>query len=532
MKPTPVPLDLDIITFATHKNYLKRDDLSPAQRAILKAIYGMEMTLEEKLVFLKMSEGRQPRGKGYEEAAIICGTRGGKTMLGAIIATFEAVRWGTKRGDRPSALSELMAPGQTAKGIIIAQHEKGANECRSYIQGNLELLEEKYGGILAETSGQERAVTGALIKLAGPLEIVIYPAKLASMRGVTGLFAILDEIAYWKTAEGSYDQDEKVLEGVDSRFATLARLRPRRIMISSPNEESGALWDAYKRRDSDAEVMVVNAPTWDLYPGIDQVYLDRMQSKKPEAYLRDFGAQFQKAGSGTGSLTYLDSDTVDKCVRVGVRQVPPKAGIEYLTWLDAAFKRDRFFFGVAHLEAGRVWIDHCLAWTPAYRKGYKTRPLDDAEIVIDICASMRQYGCDRVFGDQFADIPLKSRFKDNGILFVESPASNPEKIDAFKNLRGALRAGLVSLPDDDIVKKDLKGLQKKETPGGNVTISAPRRSGCYDDAANVIARLVNRLLPLNSGVDVAAINATAMPSRALPDYKPGEFGGDIMAAVY
>ena len=532
---TPVPLDLDIITFATGKDYLAQE-LPPAKTCILKAIYGMEMNREERGILLKMTEGRAPNPKGYREAVLVCGRRGGKTgPINGTIATYEAVRWGTPRdkGRKPPAIAELLAPGQTAKAIIIAQNEKGATEARNYIEGNLTKLHDRYGGILAETQGQEKAITGKSVRLAGPVEIVIYTAQKHSVRGVTAFLAILDEIAWWEVAEGAYNQDKEVMRSVRPALISLSVIRPRLIMASSPNREEGELFREYERRQT-SKALVVYAPTWLLNPYIPQSELDDAQEKDPEGFMREYGAQFQKTDSG--AFCFIESEVIDKCVRAGVKQLPPRPGIDYLAWCDAAFKRDRFFFGIAHLEGGRVCIDLTLAWTPAFRKGHRPKPLDDVEIVLDIVAQLRHYGCERIFGDQFADIPLKSRFNDQGILFVESPATNPEKIDAFKNLRGALRAGLVSLPDDDIVKKDLKGLQKKETSGGNVTISAPRRSGCYDDAASVIARLVNRLLPLNAGADLAEINARAMPvKRPGVDWRQpsdGEFAGGIMEAVY
>ena len=64
MKSVPVPLDLDIITFATHPNYLGQE-LPPAKTCILRAIYGLEMTREERGIFLEMTESRPPNPKGW-----------------------------------------------------------------------------------------------------------------------------------------------------------------------------------------------------------------------------------------------------------------------------------------------------------------------------------------------------------------------------------------------------------------------------------------------------------------------------------
>src|SRR5262249_39248801 len=149
--------------------------------------------------FLEMTEGRKPRESGYEEAALICGTRSGKSMIAAVIATYESMKW------QPVGEALLM-PGQGATGVLIAEDRKAAGILRGYIEGFLYSLEENGHDVLAEKRGQEKAVTGALIKMRGSIEIAIYSANAYSVRGATGLWFIGDESAWWKTEEGAYNQ--------------------------------------------------------------------------------------------------------------------------------------------------------------------------------------------------------------------------------------------------------------------------------------------------------------------------------------
>jgi len=509
--------------------YLGKDYLSPAQVAILKALYGEEMSREELLSFLEMTDGRRPDPRGYEDAVLVVGTRGGKTDLAAVVATYESVRWGP-------VISEMMIPGQLATVMVIAQNQRAARQARGYIEGNLQTLEDRGHPVLARTVGQERAITGVVIKLSWPVEIAIYTASKASTRGLTGLCLVADEIAWWESAEGSYNQDVEVMRSARSRFATLSRLRPKKILISSPNDEQGVLWEEFKHRGT-GKTLVVQAPTWVLNPSIEQEFFDREQEKDAEAFVRDYGAQFSR---GAGGNIFLPPETVDQCVDFGRLQNAPKAGVEYVAWMDAAFRRDRFSFGIGHAEEGdgvvRAVVDHTRHWTPVHRKGKKSRPLDEGEIISEIVSDLRAYGCDRICGDQFADVPLKNRFADVGIMFVEQPATKPEKFDAMKNLRAALRSRLVSLPDDPIVVKDLKGLVARKTSPGHYVVEAPRRVGCYDDAATVVSRMVMHMLPMAGNVDLSSMNDAARPSGECSglDYRrdESEFPGDIMSAVY
>jgi hypothetical protein len=507
-------------------SFLGKSYLSIHQVAILKALYGIELSRPEMLAYCEMTEGLRPRKGGYQDAALVCGTRGGKTDLAAIIGTYETVKWGP-------LLESMLIPGQIATGILVAENRRQAGIVRGYIEGNFHTLEEKGIEVLARTHAQEKAVTGDCIKTVWPLEIVIYPASKAAMRGVTGLWFIADEIAWWESAEGAYNQDTEVIRAARSRFATLARIRPKRILLSSPNAEQGVLWDEYCKRASN-RTMVVQAPSWLLNPTIPQEFLDTEQEKDAEAYNRDYAAIFSKVGGGN---TFLPGEIVDQCVDRGRQQVPPKAGYEYLAFIDAAFKRDRFSFAIGHREndgsEAKVIIDHSRHWTPP-----KGKPLNDTEVVAEIVGDLRPYGIDRVHGDQFADIPLKTSFKELGVAFVEMPITSESKYDMYKNMRAALRAGMVSLPDDAIVIRDLKSLVKKETPTGKASVHAPKRKGSYDDAAVVVSQIVAKLMPLAFKVDLRESNAMAvahLTNMGLDWRQPqaeGEFGGRLMEAVY
>lgn len=534
----PEPTGPDIIEFATSRKYLGGavPELSIPQRAILKALYGLDMDRDERLAFLEMSEGREPRKGGYEEAALICGVRGGKTMLGALVAVYESVRWGPTIADTNL---RLLMPGQVATGILIAQDRNGAATARGYIVGFLHELEERTGAtILQETEGQAKSVTGQLVKLRWPIQIAVYSANAYSVRGVTGLWFIGDESAWWKSEEGAYNQDVKVWKAVRSRFATLARLRPKRLLLSSPNEEQGVLYDEWKKRET-SKALVIKAPTWVLNPSIEQEFLDKEQEKDPDGFMQEYGAEF---GKPEGGNIFLPPEVIDNCVERGVIQRAPEPGREYVAWIDAAFKKDRFVFGIGHLDAmnaqSKVIIDHLRSWTPRTVKGRKTRPLDDDEIVTEIAKDLKVYTTDRVHGDQHCDVVLKGKFQKAGIQFVEAPVSDPEKNEAFKNLRGALRSGLVSLLDVPELVKDLKGLIKSVSKTGHVNIQAPKRKGCYDDAANVAARLVSKLMPSSGHVDVVEVNEAARKSDSFPGLdwrqppREGEFHGGLMEAVY
>lgn len=520
----------DIIEFATSRKYLGKDYLSVPQRATLKAIYGLEMTREERLAFLEMSDGREPRRGGYTEIALIWGRRSGKSDCMGIVATYESVRWGPE-------IHKYLTAGQVATVILIAQDQKGARIVRGYIEGNLHTLEDRGYEVLAKTQGQERAITGSLVRLRWPVEIAIYTATKAAVRGTTGLCFIGDEIAHWKTDDGAYNQDTEVMRAARPCFATLSRIKPKRMVISSPFEEHGYLWDEYKARHS-SKTLVLKAPTETLNPAIEREFYEREEEKDRDAYVREFLAEF--AGTG-GSNAFLSSDIIEQCIEVGRVMNPPRSGVDYVARIDAAFKTDIFSLGIGHAERKTdgvtAVVDLMKHWTPG-----KHKALVPEDVVREVVAELRPYGVDVVEGDQYADVPLAHLFEKHGIKLLVVPISVPESTDAYKNLRAGLRGRQVSLPDDPTTIRHLKALVKTQTARGHVHIAARKGRHSHDDAATVVSRLVMKLLPLCNAVDIAKLNEGAMPNtgiRKILDFDPvhqvelDPFGGQsIMEAVW
>lgn len=58
--------------------------------------------------------------------------------------------------------------------------------------------------------------------------------------------------------------------------------------------------DDFGRRYELPEGLVVQAPTWLMNPSISERFLERERDKDPEAYQREYGAQFSDSISSWG----------------------------------------------------------------------------------------------------------------------------------------------------------------------------------------------------------------------------------------
>jgi hypothetical protein len=504
------PKDLTIEVMVRDSEYLGDSSISDAQMSILKAIYGLRMSRQESEAFLDMTEGRRPLKEGYREATICVGCGSGKTdkilanvMLYEILV-YEPEKW--------------LAPGEWAWVPIVAQDRFGAQQCRDYIQGKAELLEEHGWEMFDHGSAQERAVTGTEIRFAKRVKVATFPCKKAAVRSKGCIAAAMDELGWWRSEDGAYNQDVEVQRAIRSRFR---RYPARLIKISSPGMEEGVLYDDYQARGVSPRRLFVHAPTWVLWPGIPQETLDKARDDDPEGFARDFGAEFGKI---KGGLVYLPAALVDGCtVTNRPAELPPQSGVHYAGMIDAAFKHDLFVAGVAHADGAgdrpKVVIDAIQVWRAA-----KGHPLEPEDVTREASELFLGYGVDQADADQFCDIPLINEFGKNGIVLTIEPQTEKTNHEFWKNLKAAMRRGLVELPktclvngvpDDGIIKKDLTSLiANKKATGKLISVGAPRRGGCHDDISKVIAGLCLKLAPQSGGVDLDALNSGAISDRA------------------
>lgn len=500
----------DIIEFIEGDDYLGDRTLSVHQTAVLKALYGLAMTAGERAAFLAMHEGKPARKGGYEEASFGFGRRSGKgEKIGANVVAYECVRFNP----------EHLAPGETAYAIMVAQNEKQARIVRDYAEAKFRILQEKGWPVFEETAAQSKAVTAEVIRLANRVHVACFPCKKVAVRGVTAIVILLDELGHWQLEADAYNADIEVIRALRPTRATMrARgLRVPLLKTSTPFDEIGAFHDDWKRRDRTRQLVLHEIPTRLLNPTITQEFLEEERIADPESFDREYLAKW---GSGSTSKP-ITGDMVDACTDKGRLIVPPRPGTEYAARLDAAYRRDTFPVGIGHLEGETVVVDLLHVWKP--KSG--GRHLDDKAVCEEMAGILRPYGIDRVAGDQFCDVPLKSELAKYNIGFRECPTTETSKFIEFQNLVAVMSAKLLKLPDDMQIKIDLTGIRKK-----GKWVGAPKLANRHDDIFTVIRGLVFDLLPMAQRFDLAEANAGAVRATEMERmFRPsgGGFGDEL-----
>ena len=499
----------DIIEYIRDDRYLGPDEqISVPQVAVLKAIYGLSMTKVETEAFLDITEGRPARRGGYSMAWIVIGQRSGKTdKILANIAAYEIFMFNP----------EVLSPGERAYFPIVAQDVEGAGQARGYIEGKLRLLEARGFPVLDHGEAQSRAVTGKEIRCHRGVSCKCFPCSKASVRGITAIGYGTDEVAWWRTQEGAYNADVEVMRALRGRIATIGR-QAKRVNVTSPYAEEGVVWEAWEKRHTSRE-LVVNCPSWVFNPNLDAGFLADEQRDDPVAYLRDYGGQFGKEGGG-----YFAPGEVDKVIdRARAEILPHSPGHQYAAAIDVAHKRDLYALAIGHLEdGGRVVFDLIAA-----KQGSRKAPLKDDEVASEYAGYLREYGLDKVIGDQHFDLAIVKEYDRHGIRVIIEPQSEKTSYEMMNNLGAVVRRGLTSVPDMAIIRKDLLSLKRMRS-GQYPRIAAPEKMGFHDDISKAMAVVLMKLLPMSSRVDLAEMNRGAMAAATDPDT---DWSDDIMGAT-
>ncbi|MBA7591765.1 hypothetical protein ES708_33928 [subsurface metagenome] len=181
--------DLDIIEFAENPvvlglSFRKR----PAQKIILKVLYGLPLDKKEFEIFKILTKGKGIYKPGMEktEAVLALGARSGKSFIASICALYEAtVGWLNKDW------KETLSPGENIYIAIVATRELQA---RKVIQEFcLRMLENSpmLKNLILKSTELE-------ITLRNHIKIISGPCNSTALRGLPIVVLILDELAFYR----------------------------------------------------------------------------------------------------------------------------------------------------------------------------------------------------------------------------------------------------------------------------------------------------------------------------------------------
>jgi hypothetical protein len=159
--------------------------------------------------------------------------------------------------------------------------------------------------------------TADTIRLKNDIDIVVTPASFRTIRSITAIGAIGDEIAFW-SLEGARNPDREILNALRPALATT---KAPLFVISSPYARRGELFRTYRTdygSSGDPLILVANGSSRTFNPTLEQSIVDK-------AYRRDYAA----ASAEYGGLFRIDVEAlltreiVEAAVDQGIRERTP-----------------------------------------------------------------------------------------------------------------------------------------------------------------------------------------------------------------
>lgn len=424
-----------------------RGDTWKPWRAFLAALFALPMD-EAALALYRAHTGRtEPPAAAFKEAALVIGRRGGKSRVLAAVAVFLACF----RDYTPH-----LAPGEVPTIGVLAADRRQARTVFRYTLGLLQKVPLLAGEIADETADT--------IMLRNGTAIEIGTASLRSSRGYTYAAVIADESAFWRSDETSANPDSEIFRALRPGMATI----PGAILLnaSSPYRKRGVLWDAYRRHygKDDAPVLVWQAPTLAMNPGLDPAIVQDAYESDPEAAEAEYGAQFRSDLSD-----FVSREVVEGCVIPGRLELP-KAG-HHVAFVDpSGGSADAMTLAIAHSERGVAVLDAIRERKP---------PFSPEDVVTDFAAVLKGYGLSEVTGDRYAGEWPRERFRAHGVTYKLSERT---KGAIYLDALPLLNSRKVELIEHRTLISQLCGLERRTARGGRDSIDhAP---GAHDDVAN------------------------------------------------
>ena len=429
-----------------------------AWRAFLCGLFGLPMDPAAAALYRQHTGRKTLPATPFNEAALIIGRRGGKSFVMALVAVFLAVF----KDYRPH-----LQPGERATVLVIAADRK---QCRVILRYVAALIE----GIPMLANLIERQSTES-IDLKRSVTIEVCTASFRAVRGYTIAACLCDEIAFWRTDEGSANPDSEILAAIRPAMATIPDAML--LIASSPYARRGELWRAYREHHGkeDAPVMVWQAGTKVMNPSIPIKVITDAYARDPASAAAEYGAEFRKDIEG-----FVAREIVEACVSPGVYERGYLSGSKYFGFCDpSGGSVDSMTMSIGHAE-GKVVIVDCVREMPA--------PFNPEAVTVEFADTFKSYGIKRIEGDRYAGEWPREAFSRHGITY--EPSAKP-KSDLYRYLLPKLASGEVDLIDNARLITQLCGLERRTARGGRDSIDhAP---GAHDDVCNAVAGLVGML---------------------------------------
>lgn len=435
--------------------------LSAYQETLLRLVYGLPLTPEQVEIARGAAGLEEVQPRTFRVVSVLAGRRSGKSLLAALIITYESVVAEHEIGPDDSPVVLLVAPSKM--------------QARQTGRRVLNLL--KRSRFKSQIVGKPKdGVNDFNIQLKNGIEIRALGATPELLRGYKLIVALLEECAFFADDETMVKNDREIVEAVSPGLDTP---QSKMIRISSPDARSGVMFDDYAHRAERPNVLCWKATTREMNPDHDLEGQALAKERDPIRYGVEYEAEFAETASAL-----VPAEKIEAAVLEGHTEIPPQAGKSYVVVLDPAQRNDWFAFSICHAEEITRGGQPCTGVVQDYAQFWKRSKLEnflDMNLIIpDVVSTLHRYGVRKVYSDQVGAAFLSAILQKDGIKFEHVFTGGTKAALKFDTARRLFIEGRVAILDVPEQTQQLKKLQDVHLGGGRRSVAA---SSGHDDIA-------------------------------------------------
>lgn len=428
--------------------FIKDPETWKAWFAFLRAFFGLKpASREDRKIFKQCAGGRRWPKKPSSEAWVICGRRGGKSTIVALIAAFLAA----------FRQYPTLGPGEVGYVLIVSVTKSQSNIIKRYLSGIFNENAFLKSLLVRETQTE--------IELSNGIIISVLTSDFRSLRGYTAIACIIDEIAFF-FSEGS----KPCHEAIRALRPTLATTSGPLIAISSPYAKRGSLYNTWKTHyGKNSDVLVWQSDSLTMNPLLSREMVERQMAEDQEGAQAEWLGQFRSVVAG-----HLLPEWIDRAIIPGRYELPPQQYINYKAFCDVSGgARDAYTLSIAHVE---VRDDTPVAVQDLLR--IRRAPHDPHQVTKEYAAILKEYSIREVCGDKYSAQWSVQAFAEHEITYRQAKLTASE---IYLYTEALFARGQLELLDNKTLVHELKNLERRTRQAGKdlVTHGSP-----HDDAAN------------------------------------------------
>jgi len=202
-------------------------------------------------------------------------------------------------------------------------------------------------------------------------------------------------------------------------------------------------------------------------------------------YITDFLAEFADIGEAMFTQSLLASIS-----RPNADPIDYEFGHDYVAAMDPATRNNAWTLLVGDRKGRKHRVVYARQW-----QGTSAEPLRPREVLKEITEILSRYRLDYCYTDQWSGDAMRDLGLEMGLYLSVEDWTQQNKVEAFQSLKVGMEEGLIELPNDTMLLKDLRLTRREGTARGQVSIQFVKTpDGRHCDYSPPLAKLMKKWL--------------------------------------